>query len=390
MSSKQTLAETAAFSYENWKEALGGAPLNSTVEFPLFTDAHITGELKDEFGPYRVLNAVPRFNIGSLLPAIVLRIDYHAHFSPGLLQKTDVERYHGGGLNDEIAALISLLLGVRLKSGGMSRYFLPEYDPKGYPAALEIHEDPVLFKPTRNTPILPQALGEHSLDQAFIITTLPSLSSRESVALVRAARLYQDAIWVIESEPSLSWLMLVSAVETAAGHWRAAKDPPVERLRFSKPELEVLLEEVGGEELVTKVADIIADYIGAGKKFVDFILEHLPNPPDKRPPDFYQISWNRKALKKPLRKIYDWRSRALHGGIPFPQPMCMAPDIHGDAYDEKPWSTAMGARGGVWVAKDIPMLIHTFEYIVRNALIDWWRLMVSSNQDTQLIQPGHE
>jgi len=37
------------------------------------------------------------------------------------------------------------------------------------------------------------------------------------VALTRAARLYQDALWMIESEPSLAWLLLVSAIETAFG-----------------------------------------------------------------------------------------------------------------------------------------------------------------------------
>jgi len=382
MSNEQSAIEKGAFSYENWKEALTGVPLNSTLEFPLFTDAHIISELRDHYGPYRIINAVPRFNTGALAPAIVLRIDYFSRYDSGMLLKTDTERYHGGGLNDEIAALISLLIGVRLKSGGMTRYFLPDEDPKGHPIALEIHEDPVLFKPTRHIPILPQALGEHSLDDASLIAKLPRLSPRESVALVRAARLYQDAVWIIESEPPLSWIMLVSAIETAAGHWRAATDPPLARLRVSRPALEVLLKESGGEELVMKVADMIADYMGAGKKFIDFIIHFLPEPPTKRPPEFFQHSWEQQELKKSLRTIYTWRSRALHGGTPFPEPMCMAPDRHEDAYDEKPFSPAMGAKGGVWVAKDMPMLIHTFEYIVRNTLINWWKSMLPLEQVT--------
>lgn len=377
----EQLVERGGFAYENWKEAVEGKPLNSTLEFPLFTDARVTGELKDAYGPYQILNAVPMFDTGLLMPALVLRIDYHARYGSGMLLQTNVERYHGGGLNDEIAALISLLLGIRLKSGGMTRYFLPGYDPKGLPAAFQMHEDPVLFKQARRTPILPQALGEHSLDKALLITTLPNLSPRSSVALARATRLYQDAIWIIEAEPALSWLMLVSAVETAAGYWRAAKDSPIERLQFSQPRLGELLKEAGGEELTLKVADMIADYMGSGKKFVDFIVEFLPTPPEKRPPEFYQITWNAKDLEKPLRKIYNWRSRALHGGIPFPEPMCMAPDKHEDAYDEQPGTPAMGTKGGVWVSKDMPMLIHTFEYIARNALIAWWESMVSLKQD---------
>ncbi len=77
MSSGQVIVEEGAFAYENWKEALAEAPLNSTLEFPLFTDAHIISELKDNYGPYRILNAVPRFSIGQLAPTLVLRIDYY-------------------------------------------------------------------------------------------------------------------------------------------------------------------------------------------------------------------------------------------------------------------------------------------------------------------------
>ena len=29
-------------------------------------------------------------------------------------------------------------------------------------------------------------------------------------------------------------------------------------------------------------------------------------------------------------------------------------------------------RGASWSGKDMPMLLHTFEYIVRNSLLKWW------------------
>jgi hypothetical protein len=54
-----------------------------------------------------------------------------------------------------------------------------------------------------------------------------------------------------------------------------------ERLQFSQPRLGELLKEAGGEELALKVADMIAGYMGSGKKFVDFIVEFLPSPPEK-------------------------------------------------------------------------------------------------------------
>ena len=31
--------------------------------------------------------------------------------------------------------------------------------------------------------------------------------------------------------------------------------------------------------------------------------------------------------------------------------------------------------GGVWLEEDIPLLLHTFEYITRETLLSWWRSM---------------
>lgn len=372
-----------SFAYENWKAVLAGEPLKSVLEYPLFTDARILGELVGNYNPYQLLNTVPMHDTGQILPSIILRIEYHAkYYSYGMLQKTDTERYHGGLIHDEIAALVSLCLGIRLKAGGMTRHFEPEGDPKGHPAAHDIHENPTLMIPFRRSLILQSVLGEHNLVDASILSSLPNLNESESIALVRAARLYQDAVWIVESAPELSWIMLVSAVETAAGHWRPAKEPPVERMRVSKPDLEPLLLEAGGEELVSKVADMIADYMGAGRKFIDFIFEYLPEPPLERPPgDYYRVSWEPQSLKKSLRTIYGWRSNALHNGTPFPLPMCEPPGRHTHALAEKPGG-AIGAKGAVWVDKDIPMYLHTFEYIVRNVLVSWWKDMVSSKTAT--------
>lgn len=36
--------------------------------------------------------------------------------------------------------------------------------------------------------------------------SFPTLEAKQAIALVRSARLYQDALWLVESEPNLSWL----------------------------------------------------------------------------------------------------------------------------------------------------------------------------------------
>ena len=371
--------QKGAFAYENWQLALTKAPIRSILEFPLFTDAHIIGDAPENDAPYILINVVPIVEAHTLAPAIVLRMEYYIEHDPSVMRKTDVDRFHGGGMSDEIAALISLCLGVRLKAGGFTRYFEPEKNPKGRPVSWNIQENPILLKTARRT-ILPQALGEHNLSHASPLSTFYELSPRASVALIRAARLYQDALWIVESEPQLSWVMLVSAIEAAANYWRPSKEPALERMRLFDPSLEELLVKQGGTKLALDVAEKIKDVLGATRKFVDFIVEFLPDPPEQRPTDYWQHSWERAQISKTMVKIYKWRSFALHRGIPFPVPMCEAPGRSDSYLEEVPMGLATGARGGVWTKEDAPMLFHTFEHIVRNSLLKWWKSMLMHNK----------
>ena len=121
--------------------------------------------------------------------------------------------------------------------------------------------------------------------------------------------------------------------------------------------------------------------MGATRTFIDFILEFLPSAPVTRPPLFAQHSWEPTALKKAMKQIYEYRSRALHGGHPFPAPMCEPPTIVGEngEFAEIPLGSATSMRGAVWVIGDTPMLLHTFEYVARNAILNWWNSVISEN-----------
>lgn len=375
------LPEKGPLIYENWKKAKEGTPVKGIYEYPLFTDAGITGELLEDACPYKLLNPV-RIDINQVdVPGIILRaeeyLDDNNEFTKEL--KTDTKHYHGGNLCDEIAALISICLGIRLKAGGVTREFKPGGDPKGYPRIYEISRNPILIKPAMSLPVLPSLLEPQAIDKT-IFNRFLDLSPKDANVIVHTARLYQDAVWVAESEPEFSWLMLVSAIETAANYWRSSKESPTDRLTESKPDLVKLLIDYGGDELVSKVANYIADHLGATKKFIDFVLEFAPDPPRHRPPQAFQLSWDKKNLKNSLRIIYGWRSRALHGGTPFPAPMCQAPRFieKGGVLIEIPLGLATHSQGATWVKKDTPMLLHIFEYIVRQALLKWWKSMLPS------------
>lgn len=370
--------EKGPLSYENWQAANNGLPSAVIYEYPLYTDAHIVGNhILDGLGPYQIINAVAIPEVRQFRPSLVLRVQDHIDNKiPNNMKKTDDARYHGGDLADEIASIISLCLGIRLKSGGTNRIFGMNGDPKGMPiSSWDYSPDPILSK-LSNPPILPRVIGTHNLENIAILTTLPSLSPQDAIALVRSARLYQEAIWIAESAPELSWIMLVSVVETAANRWCTIEETALDRLRASRPELENILREKGGDDFVSLVAEEIAPYMGATKKFIDFILEFLPSPPKVRPSELLQHPWAKQAVKKSMRKIYNHRSRALHGGTPFPAPMCLPPRGFTGELEEIPLGYAMSTKGSVWLREDTPMLLHIFEYIVQKSLLRWWASMV--------------
>ena len=368
--------------YKNWNAQLQSKPYFGSEEYPLYSDVHLTGDLIGPHGPYKIINTFSIPYVPELLQRLVLRIDNHLERDVTKYDsaKTNVTYYHGGTPSEEIAALISICLGIKLKSGGVLRHFSPEGDPKGEPSAVHTYDKPILRKPVGRDYILPYALEEKSLSNASLIARFIELKPLDAVALIKTARLYQDALWISESHPEISWILLVSSVETAAGYWRKSVESELERLKLFKPELIDLLQARGGAELVNEVAKLIADYMGATKTFIAFLMEFLPEPPKSRP-KHGQIEWNEDTLRKSFQIIYNWRSKALHGGIPFPLPMCRPPRKEGKSYWEKPIGLATHGKGATWNIKDTPMHLNTFEYIARNAIINWWKSMLSATEN---------
>ncbi len=372
----QSLSPLGPLCYANWNAARKALPVRSTLDYPLFTDARLIDELSSGIGPYQILNAVPLFPEEAVYPGAFLRVEYHLVYESKVKLQTDVSTYHGGGIQDEIAALISLCLGIRLKAGGISHFYDPEKDPRGRPVSWDAHENPRLHRKDRNRPQIPAALGQHNLKDAVLVSSIIDLQPEDCAELIRAARLYQDAMWIAESEPELCWLLLVSAVETAANHSKMSEGSPLERMEIFNPELVKILTAAGGASLADEVSLLVVSFMGSTKKFRDFVLKFLPEPPKQRPAEFAQHSWDLKTMSKSLVTIYKWRSRALHGGIPFPYPMCMLPhEFHG-GLTERPLGLSTMTQQAVWSRDDTPMLLFVFEYIVRNVLLSWWKSMI--------------
>lgn len=370
----------------NWLAKLQGKPLLATHEFPLYTDTRITGQVAH--GPYYFLNAVPLAQ-GIVAPAIILRYEEFWESPEPNFSKTDAEQYHGGTPADELAALASLALGVRFKAGDTTRYFEPQGDPKGIPRAWTRRTVPILLDggPLHRWVIPQVAEGEHSLELLEPVGILPKLNPSAAISLIRSARLYQDALWLAESEPALAWLLLVSALETAAVCWRSQTEDPLDRFKGSKPELYADLHQ-RDPELAKRVAEEFKDSFGVTRKFVDFVLTFRPTEPERRPESWGRIDWSDTSLDRILKIVYAYRSKALHSGKPFPAPMCDPPFRLSEsaAPAEKPLGH-VSVGMSVWREEDIPISLHTFEYVARGTLLNWWRAEAPAAKKDPSVKP---
>lgn len=131
-------------------------------------------------------------------------------------------------------------------------------------------------------------------------------------------------MWIGEWEPEQAWLYLVAAIEAVSRFVVPPNISDGDLLLEYHPNIAKPIAEAGGQELLEKLGKRLRHLIGSMRRFCEFIVTHLPEPPKRRPPS-YQLTWSGAGLKPVLKIIYDHRSRALHDGTPFPLPMCEQP-----------------------------------------------------------------
>ena len=205
-----------------------------------------------------------------------------------------------------------------------------------------------------------------------LLNLYPRLTGKRAVELVRAARQYQLGLWVAEEDPELAWLRLVSAVETMAVDSKPTKISHLERLREYHPELYEAVEPAG-EDILRAAAATIAGHLGATHRFVRFIADRLPAPPARRPEEQLQIEWDSDSIAELLKVVYGHRLSALHGGKPVPGPLLSQRENVETAAPPERFEASMGIGSSNWTVEQLPMTLHAFEYLVRNALLARWR-----------------
>lgn len=375
--------------WRNWHAFNDGEPeleyyideLHSTAEFAI-GQAH--------FGPYELTAVVrdghPRGAVQdgrqpTVGLSLLLKGRLHANLivdivKDGELIGPDTSTYYGGTISDEVAALASLCAGIPIRCAG-TRSLSGIHEHMERPDGVSADDSPLLVREVRplttpqtsGWPRLPRiATRPAHLDQVSRLATIPSLEAPAQIALVRAARAYASGIWIADEDPNLAWLQLVTAIEVAATHAIVDSTEPVQLLADLWPELSDALKPAP-DDVRAAVSKQLARQVRAGKKFKTFIETYAPEPPNDRP-RFDRLDWT--SLSVAAGTIYKHRSLALHEGIPMPLPMLSWPRPDGDAEQEIPGGLSSGGADGIWMAADAPMLLATFEYIAREALLRWW------------------
>lgn len=378
----------------NWRALQVGQPARASSrtdsavvlplwqEFGLHSDSPLVGELI--VGPYRLLHAFPsqQSTPGRAQLTFVLRSRDHLldpSWDPIDLDEQNVQAYAGGDHGEQMASLLALALARRMRSGGAMRHGY-EQEPEGKPFFTDYHP-PSLIAP-RHRSVLPEIAEPASVEDASqYLDVFSRLSGPDAVAVMRAAHQYADALWLCDADPRISWIKLFGALEAAANRWDCTtqEDTSTQLQRRHPGMYDQLLRTT--PEAIPIVAKSLSRILGAESKMIDFVLAHTPQPPTRRP-ELGQLDFG--ELEPNLRVLYDHRSRDLHGGIPFPEPLCRPPvsDSSGVPLEVFP---ALGAANGEasWPADRLPMFLHTFVYIVGGTLRNWWLTLPAGEVDIE-------
>ena len=265
-----------------------------------------------------------------------------------------------------------------MQAGSVERTFEVDADPRGRPIRWGGKMSPVLLA-HRGGAQIPRAAGERHTTHLGAFSRLDELDDASCSILLKAARLYQQAIWIADADPNVAWLLLVSAAETVAASRSAGTEDHMEQLQLWKPELAELLQTNCSPEVASRVAVMLADYTRSTKKFIGFLTTYAPQPPQERPRhDWERFDFTVGGIKNAASQVYGHRSRFLHAGTVMPAPMCWPPqcvDASGVS-QEVPIGLAGGTKRANWSRESTPMLLHTFEYLVRGALLKWCGVVV--------------
>jgi len=316
------------------------------TEYEVLTDGYTVGECT--FGPYYLTIWEISYKKDGEERKLCLRIrEKKRSENDRPWENADKEAfYHGGDIVDEILALSSLFLRRRFKRGPQVRW----NDKPQLFLKPEEWIDKSLISGKRKLTEIPQWLElvkglDNNLHQKFIL----------------AVRLYYQAILLIEEQPDLAYLNLVSSIEALCRE----QDIGVVGLADLDSGLAALVKRIKNINLEKRIEHaILRREKFICRRFREFIIENIEdefwNSEDR--PELGKIK--PEDLRELLTRIYNQRSKMLHEGQPFPlqvsKPPLMAAEID--------FSLGISIGGKRWEPKDYIPYPHFFESLVNHVL----------------------
>lgn len=319
-------------------------------EYEVIADANIIGHL--DYGPYVFsMWEISEKNEGEKRK-LCLQIK-SKKFNSDDLKLNEAKRngfYHGGGIAEEIIYLSSLFLRRRIELGPVVRI---DNRPSSFNKGKRMLDKPLITGSSN--------LG--ALHEWFKL--VENLSSKYDQKFILATRLYHRSLLLIEEEPDLAYLDLISSIEVLCQDTKIGKvslcdlDPKLAKAIYSLDN--DLKEKI--EKAILKREKFIK------RKFVKFIMDHIDDSfwIENERPEYGVIK--KDELKDYLERIYNQRSRTLHSGEPFPPNIFTAPMDK----TEIDFSLGMIIGDKKWELKDYIPYPRFFEKLVNHVIINFLR-----------------
>lgn len=336
-------------------EALKGEGVESHVtEYEVIAYAHIVGEFT--YGPYYFTIWEFSNKHEGEERKLCLKIRERAFSNDDQTWKSAQRSgfYHGGGTADELVALASLFLRRRFQLGSIVR----------------MDDSPRLLSMNQGWIDKPLVAGQSNLAELpEWLKLVEGLDSTYHQRFILAVRLYHRSLLLIEEQPDIAYLSLISAVEVLC------QETDIGKITLSDldKQLAKLVNSVENEDLRNKIEQtILKRERFISRRFVAFILEHIEESfwTEEKRPKHGQIK--PEEIPNLLKRIYEQRSRTLHTGEPFP-PSIFSPPMMEEEID---FSLGMIKGEKRWEPKDFIPHPHFFERLVNHV----FRNFIKRNQ----------
>jgi len=216
----------------------------------------------------------------------------------------------------EFGSLLSLLVREPLVPLGTRRI---DGKPFNFGTYREVYRPP----PPHPIP----AKGVNSDELRTILYGLANSDEKDSTAILAAAKLYHAALSLSGYDVSTAYFLLVSAIESLAGHHLKDESydfDEVEKFKKAGAVIEQISALMPDEGLIENLkAAILEEEFFVWQKFRRFIEQFLPEEfwvqTDELHADGYGAPpIEKQALRRFLGKVYGARSEFAHAGTPFP------------------------------------------------------------------------